>query len=301
MQQINLRSVPVGDYFSNYLNKGLFWFYRKFFKSKLSSQSPRIRDGWELTFEDEFDHVSWGNSDTYEKWIVGQGWDPYVEGNVFYVGPPEAVANSTVANSSVAKFTSKYNPAMIRDNNGTPYYVPYQSSVISTIMNFKQQHGRFECRCTIPHGKGTWPAFWMWGSTWPPEIDVFEMWGGKDGKNSAVQWFNLHYNMKPDGGHDCLPRFGIRVEEENENNWHHFAVEWTPDRISFFTDGYKIYQYSDKNILDKFFNVETAKMWIVLGSGVDPKAGIGYPNVDNKYYTEFLVDYVRAYKKLIKF
>jgi len=291
MQQINLRSVPAGDYFSNYLNKGLFWLYRTVFKWKLSSQSPRIKSGWELTFEDEFDHVSWGNSDNYEKWIVGQGWDPYVEGTIFHVGPPEAVPNS-----SFARFSTKFKPAMICDKNNIPYYVPYQASILSTTLNFKQQHGRFECRCTIPHGKWTWPAFWMWGSTWPPEIDVFEMWGGKDGKTSAVQWFDLHYNMKPDGSHDSLPKFGVRVEEENEHNWHHFAVEWTPDRISFFTDGYKIYQYSDKNVLDKFFNTENAYMWIVIGSGMDPKAAKA--GEDKNYYSDFLVDYVRAYKRV---
>ena len=59
--------------------------------------------------------------------------------------------------------------------------------------SFKQQYGRFECRMTIPHEKYVWPAFWMWGSTWPPEIDVHELYGGKDGKKAGRQEMGLHY------------------------------------------------------------------------------------------------------------
>lgn len=290
MKQIYLRSVPAKDFFSNVFYKSRFWFYRNFFKKQLSSHSSRIKHGWDITFEDDFEKVTWGNSDNYEKWIIGQGWDPYVPGTNFYPGPPELVPGS-----SIAKFTVKYKPAMRPDPYGKEFRVPYEATVISTVLNFKQQYGRFECRCTIPHALGAWPAFWLWGSTWPPEIDIFEMWPGKDGKESAIQKADLHYDMHADGTHGSLPVWKIRVEKENERNWHHFAVEWYPDKIQFFTDGVKIYQYTGKEVLQNFFNVETAKMWIVLNNGThyDILGNEG----DEKYYSEFLVDYVRAYKK----
>jgi beta-glucanase (GH16 family) len=286
---IYLRSVPANDFFLNIFYKVRFWFYRNFRKNQLSSQSFRIKDGWNITFEDDFNHVTWGNSENYEKWIIGQGWDPYVPGTNSYPGAPEIVPGT-----STAKFTAKYKPAMRPDPTGKEFRVPYEISTISTVLNFKQQFGRFECRCTIPHGRGTWPAFWLWGSTWPPEIDIFEMWGGKDGKKSAVQKADLHYDMHPDGSHGSIPRWTNRIEKESERNWHHFAVEWYPNKIEFFTDGVKIYQYSGKEVLTNFFNVETARMWIVLNNGTDADVLGDY---EEDYYTEFFADYVRAYKK----
>jgi Beta-glucanase/Beta-glucan synthetase len=54
---------------------------------------------------------------------------------------------------------------------------------------FKQQYGYFEIRSKMPNSTGTWPAFWLTGTqSWPPEIDIYEWYGGKT-KKVLIQLF----------------------------------------------------------------------------------------------------------------
>ena len=141
-----------------------------------------------------------------------------------------------------------------------------------------QQYGRFECRCTLPKGKNLWSAFWMYGDGWPPEIDVLETSG------LGVQEINLHWGHPEDGTKDSLGAQKIRIEKDSETNFHEFAVEWTPEKIDFITDGIKVFTYRDTGVLDKYFNTP---MGMLINHGIK--------NLDVEEST-FHVDYVRAYK-----
>lgn len=289
---ILIKKLTIRDYFYNKFLLYRFWFYRNFNRKKLKNISSERKEGYECTFRDDFDEISWGNSDDNKKWIIGQGWDPYKPGALAYPGPAELVEGK-----SLAKFTSKYNPEMRDDGTGKKFLVPYQSSTLSTFMSFRQKYGRFELRCTIPHDKGAFPAFWMWGKTWPPELDVFEMYGKKNGKTAGIQRVNGVFGSSYESRDFFVKGWYIRIERKNaKHDFHEFVCEWTPDKVTYITDGVKIFEYTNKEVLDKWYNVDNSQMMVVVNHCVDDREVAGMPNDDKNYYSEFLVDYVRVYK-----
>jgi len=224
-----INQKTMKDIIKGLFYKVRFWVYRKFLSDKLYGSSEEEKSGWELTFSDYFKTNSWSDSKN-TKWRTRANWGEihYNKPSVHY-GPPELLSDD------VAKFTVKYNPKsfMIK---GEETISPYEVSFLTSTNSFNQQYGRFECRMTIPHDMGGWPAFWMWGSTWPPEIDVLEMYGGCDCKKAGEQKITLHYGntektMNSRG-------WGVMIESENDQRkFHEFVCEWTPTKISFITDG----------------------------------------------------------------
>lgn len=294
MKQIYVRNVPITDYFLNIFYKIRFGFYRKFYKKKLKNTSSKNKKDKILTFNDDFDKVSWGYSDTEQPWILGEGWGSFhPDKPTVYYGEPKLIKNT-----SLAKFTVEYKPKTFPDDfkTGKPITIPFKVSLISTPISFKQQYGRFECRCTIPYDRGAFPAFWLWGSTWPPEIDVFELNGGEDGKRAGIQKPDLHWGIVEEGSKKSLPKWVVKIDDiSNKNKFHEFAVEWTPTKIKFITDGVTIMRFTGKKELE-WFNKDIAKMWIVVNHSINFSNEIYITEKDTNYYSEFLVDYVRAYK-----
>jgi len=294
MKQIIVRRMTLGDFIANKFYKARFWSYRKIFKWKLKNSSPENKEGLDLTFVDEFDEVSWGTKPQNRKWLIGEDWGPFhPRKNIQYYGPPELVEGT-----SCARFTLKYNPKTFPDDHitGNPVTIPFENSLISTARSFRQQHGQFECRCTIPYDRGVWPAWWMYGNGWPPEIDIFELYGRKDGKDAGIQEINIHYgkNDQP-GTRGSIGGFGVRIDTiKNKDAFHEFTLKWSSKKVECFTDGVKIFQYSRKEILDKWFN-DQANMQLLVNHGMDDH---NISRDEEDYYSEFLVDYVRAYKNI---
>ncbi len=279
-----IKNMTVQDFFLNHLYRLRYWFYRVFTPWLLESYSDKDKQGRELVFYDNFLEDCF--SQKGDKWVMGggEGWGRYNPSNpLTHYGVPELLPGG------LARFTAKYKP---KEYDGQVY--PFEVSLLSSQKSFKQRYGRFECRCSIPHDRGVWPAFWMWGSTWPPEIDVFEMYGGKKGKGAGIQKINLHYGKVKEGTKSQMGDWGIRIERKTKNpKLHEFACEWTPDKIDFFTNGVKVFQFSNKEILDKWYNVNNAQMWVVINHNLRADV-IGMDEQD--YYSSFLVDYVRVYK-----
>ena len=277
----------IRNFVYNKFLKIRFWFYRIFKPNILDNNSSLIKPGKTLTFNDDFNSISWSTGKT-SKWLVGESYGLFHENKLaVYYGAPE------LHGDSLAKFTVKFKQKSFY-LNGKTIKIPFEASLLSSAFSFNQQYGRFECRCTIPHDRGVWPAFWLWGMTWPPEIDVFELYGGKKRRTAGIQELCVHYGNDSEGKKNIGGK-KIRVEKRNEKSqlFHEFAVEWTPDKIEFFTDNIKVYEFSDKKILDRWFNVDTAKMQMIINHSI--KDHIVKSN-EIDYYSEFLVDYIRAYK-----
>jgi len=262
-----------------------------FLSNRLKNWSKFVKPGYTCTFSDPFQRVSWEKG--WQKWNVGERWGMYHPQKPWcHYGPPKLTPYGT------AKFSVKYNPkAFILTDGGDDDYitVPYEASLLTTHNIFQQQHGRFECRCTLPTGKAVWPSFWLYGDGWPPEIDVFETYGKKDGKRTGVQEINLHYGFStPSLKHQSMGAWPIRVESQKNAGiaMHEFVVEWNPDRIDFITDGILIFTYRNKEVLELYYNVPTAKMGIVIGHGVTEHIS----KYEKDFYSEFFVDYIRVYQ-----
>ena len=125
----------------------------------------------------------------------------------------------------------------------------YSTGYVDTIGKFSQQYGRFEMRAKLPvipgKSRGIWPAFWMRpdDKSNPGEIDIMEAYGtphpthndnpmersegtvhfSQDGKNKVRGYTPDQFNL-------------------NDGQFHTWAVEWTPDAITFFVDGQKYHE-----------------------------------------------------------
>lgn len=291
MKQLIIRRMTVSDLLCNIFYKFRYWLYRSFFYRKLIYASPVEKEGWELTFEDDFEEISW-SKDEKKKWRIGHAWGEFhPDYPDSYTGPPELVEGT-----SCARFSVMYFPREFPDDHrtGEPIIIPFRKSLITTSHSFKQQYGRFECRCQIPFDRGTHPAFWLAGHPYPPEIDVFEMYGGEDGSKAGVQEINLHYGDPGTKPLKMMKAWKVKISDpEPINVLHEFAMEWSPQRIECFTNGVKIFRYSRKDVLDKWFNLPTSKLWLIQNHSIN--SAFVKPD-DKQYYSEYLVDYIRAYK-----
>jgi len=141
---------------------------------------------------------------------------------------------------------------------------------------FMWKYGRFVFNGDLPDGKYDFPAFWLWGADddWYAEIDC-EWMGDKDTLNVNLYWGEKY------GDHQ-LRTWGIKVKNMSE-----VVIEWSPGKIEWFADGRQVFVYSNRNVLDKWFD---KKLWLVVNLGV-------LPECDTKdHYSEMFVRSVKIYE-----
>jgi len=119
------------------------------------------------------------------------------------------------------------------------YYGPaeWTSGKIHTARKIGFKHGRLEISAKMPSGIGTWPALWLLGASlldgtaWPHcgEIDILE--------NTGSHPFQVQGTLHADGyfGENGLTRI-IQSANELANDFHTYAINWTPDYIEWFFD-----------------------------------------------------------------
>lgn len=173
------------------------------------------------------------------------------------------------------------------------------NEVISARLNTKElwQYGYFEARLKLPKGKGTWPAFWMMpadGGNWPHcgEIDIME----EVGTNPNYTSSSIHctaYNHTI-GTQKTAERLTPGAEDE----FHVYALEWTPEFIRTFVDGKQLFYFANDGKgnqntwpFDKpfhpIFNLAWGGNWGGM-NGVDETA----------LPATYEIDYVRVFRKL---
>jgi beta-glucanase (GH16 family) len=239
-------------------------------------------EGMELVWSDEFDGDAIDRSNwTYD--IGGWGW-----GNgeaQYYTDRPE---NSRLQNGLLV--------IELREERFEDSY--YTSARLKTQGLQEFQYGRIEARIKVPKGSGTWPAFWMLGSSfeqdaadpenrWPNvgEIDVMEYVGrepdlvigtlhgpGYSGAGGKSQW--------------------NRQEFEIGDDFHTFAVDWDADGIRWFFDGEMYFEVGpdDLNGLEWVFD---QPFFLILNLALGGTLG-GNIDLDLEYPIQYYVDYVRV-------
>jgi glycosyl hydrolase family 16 len=106
---------------------------------------------------------------------------------------------------------------------------------------FSQLYGRWEFRVRTDKGRGFGSAILLWPDSekWPEdgEVDIMEV----PGENRDLAHFVLHA-----GADNNL--LGSSAKGDF-SQWHTFAVEWLPDRITWFVDGKKKFETTDKAMI----------------------------------------------------
>ena len=164
----------------------------------------------------------------------------------------------------------------------------YTSARIKSQDLFEFTYGRIEARAKLPEGGGTWPALWLLGgdfqtNPWPAagEIDYMEHVG-----NAQNEIFSsLHFPGNSGGNAITQSTIVPGVSDE----FHIYAVEWTPTEIRFEVDGNVYHTFANSLALPfnkDFFLIVNVAMGGTFGGNIDPS------------FTEssMEVDYIRVYQ-----
>lgn len=239
--------------------------------------------GYKLVWNDEF-NLPDGSAPDLSKWYYDE-WAPGFVNNELQRYVAGSLGNDKTAeiNGGVLQITAR--------KSG--------SQVISARLNTKElwQYGYFEARLKLPKGKGTWPAYWMMpadGGNWPHcgEIDIME----EVGTNPNYTSSSIHctaYNHTI-GTQKTAERFTAGAEDE----FHVYALEWTPDFIRTYVDGKQLFYFAndkkgDQNTwpFDKPFHPILNLAWGGSWGGMNGVDEAALP-------TTYEIDYVRVFQKL---
>ena len=180
----------------------------------------------------------------------------------------------------------------------------YTSGRVNTQGKHDFKYGIVECRAKFPAGKGFLPAFWMMPTDeqlygqWPRcgEIDIAEVLG----HDTSTVFGTIHYGS-PHNESQGKSNLGKNAFSDD---FHNFACEWEPGRISWYVDG-KLFHTEN----DWFTKSDGQKarpypapfnqpFYIILNLAVGGDWP-GSPEKNAAYIDEstFEIDYVRVYQK----
>lgn len=173
----------------------------------------------------------------------------------------------------------------------------YSSGSITTINLTEWQYGKIEAKAQLPQGTGIWPAIWMLGENcdevyWPKcgEIDIMEHVGyNKDTIYGTVHTETYNHKIGTAVGK------GVFINNPYEQ-FHVFAVEWTPEKIDFLLNNNIYHTFKNENKtkaewpFDKKFHL---KLNVSVGGSWGGEKGID----DSIFPQQMLVDYVRVYQR----
>lgn len=169
----------------------------------------------------------------------------------------------------------------------------YTSTRITTKGKKEFQYGRIEARAKLPIGHGIWPAFWMLGSNidearWPlcGEIDVLEY----IGRDPDHVFTSLHTQ----DSHGNTINSKRTKKEDIEDGFHHFAVDWTAEKMNFLLDGKIVYTFSPEERTEAIWPFDQP-FYILVNMAIG--GNFGGPEVDDSIFPqEYIIDYIRVYK-----
>lgn len=189
-------------------------------KNTTSLVLPEEAKDYQLVFEDNFDTFN------PAVWSKGQPWGRFHPDNAhqFYGDPQVFVANGKlhllneprpypiiIENQPKGDVERMYRAmnetnlihkdiiqiqrvnAADSDTGKLALMIPYSVGVVNTFHSQNFTYGYFAVRSKNPSGPATWPAWWLTGkNNWPPEIDIFEMYGKVTGKSVNTQTMTVH-------------------------------------------------------------------------------------------------------------
>ena len=298
------------------------------------------RTGYELVFSDEFN----GNALNPYRWNTGLRWDGEFNGeryeyrvingekqfyvNIFsedqeHIRDIAPVYNPFEFNGSRLAIRAIKNPLKTSNSNrsyGSMKEISVQqdflSGAIATHNKFSQKYGYFEARIKIPNHVGTFPAFWLFHEnsvaegTQKTEIDIMENLG-------HAPWYvynSFHYykDVSPSyaGSYNTIkpnPDGQIYTGIDYSQDYHVYAVEWQPGKITWLIDGSQVSEITSN---EANFEELYVKLNLAMGGnwtnfpgylgGLGRSEGQYFPTQDdlNNFNNPALeIDYVRVYKK----
>ena len=173
----------------------------------------------------------------------------------------------------------------------------WYSGMIRTVEDYEGGGYYFECRCILALGGGFCSAFWLNspgmaseeasnGGIGGAEVDIFEACNYRDRINRDSVGLTIHVGGYGDG----LRSQGLgyfRVKEPY-TQYNTYGLEWTDEEYIFYINGVEAARSDFKDGVSKGLE------YVLLSLEI-PSAGSII--VEPGFSTDFIVDYVRVYKK----
>ena len=279
-------------------------------------RSPHVPEGYELTFEDNFDSrdagsliqaVSAEDQSQNEQSDAGtpEAWETYfaawnvrfLEGNndqalkadAAYRGlggkslGEHGILLHEITEQGTIKLYGRPTPADLQDQ----FEMPYLGGMLSGENLYAQTYGYWEVRLRFNSiSAGHHWAFWLLpdDNSWPPEIDMLEAVGSNPSNQSDADYFFFN-SILTDPNTDEITRV---VPPKGHNAWYTIGFQWTETDMRWFLDGQEV-RHRPAMGGDK-----------ALYFLVSPEIGgkwVGAPTAETAWPTEAEIDYVRVYKK----
>ncbi len=243
------------------------------------------KNGWILRYDENFDFLSesdWAKAETGELHPRRGGWwDP----DQLLIKDGNLIIRTSYFSEEEAK---------VKGKNSEGYYTS------CVTWKKKAKFGYYEAKCKFPNIRGQWVAFWLMSETITEkgngcrdgsEIDICES-AMIDSIDTTIHWDNW-----------TARKTKRRKVKELYNNYHTYALDWTPDYQRFYIDNILAWEVDDYNLV----NQTLAKVYFsteVNGSVVNGKplpSGAFWPgvgdikNILNKLPADFCIDYFRIY------
>jgi beta-glucanase (GH16 family) len=251
---------------------------------------------WKMVWSDEFNNPA-GSAPNSAVW----GWevgDGTVNGIPGWGNSELEYYTDGTANAATDGLGNLQISAKEADGSLTCYYglCEHTSARLLTKDRFEIAYGRVEARIKVPAGSGLWPAFWMLGTDidqvgWPQsgEIDIMEFVG-----REPNQVFGTLHGPDYSGGQSYGATYDLEVPVSDD--FHVFAVEWQPDRITWLIDGIPYFTATpDDPFLQGKQWVFNHPFFVLLNLAVGGTFG-GPVGDDTVFPANYYVDYVRLYQ-----
>jgi len=164
-------------------------------------------------------------------------------------------------------------------------------------------YGKIELKAKVPMEKGNWAAGWTLGDkyadelSWPycGEIDIMESVGYEvnDTTGDGTAHASVHcgaYYFKLNNHHTAI----LDVQNMNEE-FHLYAIEWTPEYIKAFVDDVEYFSYDDTadSLTWPFDEPQNIILNLAMGGGWGGAQGMDESVSSQK----IVLDYVRVYER----
>jgi len=252
------------------------------------SPIPRA-EGWKLVWSDEFNGPD-GSSVDRSKWVLETGSEGWGNNELEYYTDRAANVFLRDGNLVIRALSENY-------PESDPKGRKYTSGRLKTLGKFSRTYGRFEARIKLPFGQGMWPAFWMLGddiekADWPGcgEIDIME----NVGKEPSMIHGSIH-GPGYTGNVGIESPYTLPGGKRFADDFHVFAVEWSPDSIAFFVDQTMYVKRTRADLRPGWKWVFDKPFFLILNLAVGGDWP-GAPDSSTRFPQEMLVDYVRVYE-----
>jgi beta-glucanase (GH16 family) len=234
---------------------------------------------WRIVLNDDFEGTSLDSS----RWNTQYPWgeDNNGDGSENCYLP----SNVTLDGQGNLVLTGQRGEVQGTGSAGESKSWPYSSGQVNTFGKFSLTHGVLEVRAQVPAGLGTWPAFWSLpaNGSWPPEVDVMEVYGTDPGTLDMTYLWGSEQTPKQKDRKTTL-----EGGEAFSSDFHVFGCAITKRAITWYLDGVKQWSFTRADKIAQLRPLYVVCNLAIGGAGGDPD-GTPMP-------VQYVVDYIRAWK-----